>query len=133
MADFSCLDTNAALRLQLKDVPEQHHRISKMVANSDRKFVIPDIVFFEINFTLDRGYKFSRAEIKDFIERLIGLPNIVCNDEMIRSTLEIFVKFPKLSFADCYLTEFAHAKQGGQLWTFDKKLVRQSDVANEIK
>jgi predicted nucleic acid-binding protein len=132
MADFNCLDTNAVLRLQLKDIPEQHLRVSKIITKAGRRFIIPDVVFFEISFTLDRGYKFFRTDIKDFIESLMTIPNIVCNDNILRPALESFVEHPKLSFADCYLAEYARVKQAEPLWTFDRGLARRSGTVKLI-
>lgn len=133
MANINCLDTNAVLRLQLLDVPEQHYKVCELVADQSVDFMIPDIVFFEINFVLAKNYGFSRQVIIEFIHRLVSIPNIVCDYNHITATLEQYGKHPKLSFADCYLTEYAKAKQYGPLWTFDRKLAAQCETAREIK
>jgi predicted nucleic acid-binding protein len=132
-SDFNMLDTNAALRLQLKDIPKQHRRISQLVAKQDRRFVITDIVVFEMVYVLRNSqYDFNRKQIKEFIEKLVDLPNIVCARDVIMPALEKYAKFSKLSFADCYLTEFARSKGYEPLWTFDKKLAKQSGMAKEV-
>ena len=133
MGDFNCLDTNAALRLMLQDVPDQHRKISRLISKSDRKFIIPDIVFFEINFTLVKSYGFARENVAEFITKLMAIPNIVCDKAIIAATVRKYTKHPKLSFADCYLTEYARVKRCEPLWTFDRKLATQSGTAKEIK
>jgi predicted nucleic acid-binding protein len=127
------LDTNAALRLLLKDVPKQHQAVVKLVSDAHRDFYIPDLVFFEINFTLMRGYEFPKQKVIEFLRSLVAIPHIKYNSDIIAPALAQYEQSPKLSLADCYLAEYARANQIEPLWTFDKKLARQSGAAKEIR
>jgi predicted nucleic acid-binding protein len=133
MADCNCLDTNAALRLLLKDVPKQHLAVVRLVSDRQRDFYIPDLVFFEINFTLMKGYGFEKSKVVEFLRSLVALPNIKYNSDIIAPALAQYEQSPKLSLADCYLAEYARANRMEPLWTFDRKLARQSGAAKEIK
>jgi predicted nucleic acid-binding protein len=133
MSNLNCLDTNVALRLQLLDVPEQHRKAVELLAKPDTQFLILDTVFFEISFILANNYGFTRQVIKEFIESLIAIPNIVCNEDVITATLGHYLEHPKLSFADCYLAAYAKVKRCAPLWTFDRKLASQSVAASEVK
>ena len=128
----SSLDTNALLRLLLKDVPEQHEMIKQLIAQADRTFLVSDTAIIELVFVLERHYEFSRSLIKEAIDALVSVTNILININSIQGALEAYTAHPMLSFEDCYLAEEAARNNAVPLWTFDKKLARQSEHAQII-
>ena len=130
---FNTLDTNAVLRIFLDDGKGVSGKVEKLLSRWQTKFVVPDVVLFELAYVLAGKYHFSRSDIRDFISRLMSIDKLLIDEKIFVPTLEAFVKFPKLSFADCYLAEYAKNKQCGPLWTFDRKLALQSEIAQEIE
>jgi predicted nucleic-acid-binding protein len=129
---FEAIDTNVALRLFLKDDLVQHKAAKKLIEKSQVVFFVPDVVCFEIVYILTKQYGFSRLHVKEFFDSLFSTPKVKGNLNIILPAVKKYAKYPKLSFADCYLTEFTKAQQYEPLWTFDKKLAKQSAAAKLV-
>jgi len=92
-------------------------------------FVVSDYVFVELIFALDRHYGISRAHIAEVVADIIDLPNIESHSELLQAALTHWTSHPKLSFEDCLMAEYARAENAIPLWTFDRKLANQHEVA----
>ncbi len=118
------IDTNAFLRFLLNDVPAQKKEFEKLLnraKKSEIKLVVPQIIIFEINFTLEKYYKFSKEDIVDKLQALIEASYLQIEERAaFLETLGIYSK-SKISFVDCFI--YAKAKQlEVDLFTFDKNL-----------
>jgi predicted nucleic-acid-binding protein len=121
------LDSNILLRLLLKDIPAQHDAVLKLFAK-ESSFNVADTAFIEIAFVLERHYRFSRRQILEAIQGLLDLSQIG-GKASIQDALDIFLAHPGLSFEDCYLAADSKTKRAEPLWTFDRKLARQTPAA----
>jgi predicted nucleic acid-binding protein len=127
------LDTNALLRLTLKDLPEQHEKVKKLVTQPKARFVVNDSAVIEYVFVLERYYELRREQIVEMVKALGNMDNLEVNHTLLNKALALYVVRPKLSFEDCYLAESAVVAQAVPLWTFDEKLARQSEHAELIR
>jgi predicted nucleic-acid-binding protein len=127
------LDTNAVLRFLLADIPAQYKKVAKLLSDTKTRFEIADIALMEIVFVLESHYKFTRPQIVRTLSMLNKLPNISYNDAMFALALKKYLHFPALSFDDCCLVAYAGLNEAVPLWTFDRKLAKQSAEAKEIK
>lgn len=126
------LDTNVLLRLLLKDVPEQHEAVEALFKQANGAFEVADAALIEIVFVLERHYRFTRAAILDDVSDLVSLPQLRCNQVLIKRALQLFVAHPALSFEDCCLSVYAELQDATPLWTFDKKLASQAPDARLV-
>lgn len=122
------VDTNPFLRFILSDIVSQKIEFKKLV-NQARKgkvrLVVPQIVIFEINFALQKYYKFDKQDVIDKLQTIVDTPYFeVASRDIFRTTLKIYSEH-NLSLADCFIycsTEDANA----ELFTFDKNLQKLS-------
>lgn len=114
------LDTNVLVRYFIKDDPTLFLKAKKLLENENDLFV-PDVVFVELEFVLDKVYKVSREEISQAFNLLVTNKFITSSEAPPAYIL--FAKKPMLSMADCFLAIYS---QHGKLATFDKKLLSNS-------
>ncbi len=122
---IASLDTNAVLSLILSDRPKEQVAVTSILSN--HKLHIADMVFTEIEFALSKQYKFSRVEIAANFRMLTSHENIQCNKTLFNRVLPLYELRPALSFVDCCLVHYADINDALPLYTFDKKLVNQSN------
>lgn len=118
------IDTNALLRLFLNDIPQQVKEVEailKKARSAQIEVHVPQIVIFELNFTLEKYYHFKKHEIVDKLKSLVQSSYLEIQD---RSILHLALKIYEnnaVSFEDCFLLSFAQEKDA-ELFTFDKNL-----------
>ena len=125
------LDTNCLLRWLLDDIPEQAAQISSLF-DSGEEFTVADVALIEVVFVLEKLKKISRENIEKAIMAIIENDSIVCNSELFTEVLPMYIKYPKLSFVDCYLEAMARKTGASPLLTFDQKLASQLPGAKLI-
>lgn len=122
--DVLILDTNAFLRFLLNDLPDQAEEVSALLKKAKAKKVeifIPQIVIFEIEFALEKYYKFSKTEIIMTLGTLLATPYLkIQNRDVFQETMLLFAN-KNIDFVDCFLLCNAHQKEA-TLFTFDKDL-----------
>lgn len=126
------LDANVVLRLITKDIPSQYTAAQTLISDG-KMYTVADTTLIETIYALHEYYKIPRALVKEAIQTLYSNKNLSVDDVVFDEALTTFSARPALSIEDCYLA--AKAKLGGAmpLWTFDKKLAKQSGgVAQEI-
>lgn len=132
MTNSGSLDTNALLRLLVGDIPNQAKQVVRLLDNG-RTFIVSDTAILEIMFVLERHYKTSRKQIAQTIYHLTQHPKIQMDSLVFGDVLRFFGNSEALSPEDCYLVAKAKADKALPLWTFDKKLIKQSEgLAKEI-
>ena len=118
------IDTNSILRFLLDDIPEQNAEVQKLFRQAKKtnlEIIVSEIVIFEINFILEKYYRFRKEEI---IEKL-GI--IVSSNYLNIESREIFTSALKLyrenniSLVDCFLLVKAEIEEA-ELFTFDDKM-----------
>lgn len=127
------IDTNILIRLITKDNPEMLKKVKKLFSKKEKLYVFDDSAMMEVVFVLSGSrYQFEREQIKRDIQRIMLIPNLVCNRSVIEGALDIYVAHPKLSFTDCYLAVVTETSGETPLWTLDRKLAAQCPVAKEL-
>jgi predicted nucleic-acid-binding protein len=119
------LDASVLLRLVLGDMPKEHKAAADLLESSPHPFAIADLAIIELVFVLENHYQFSRTVIKETVEALLALPNIVADQQLFSEALPLFVTYKTLTIEDCYLRSYAQVQDARPLWTFDKKLAKQ--------
>lgn len=123
------LDTNALVRFLLLDNPLQAREVEKLfiqAKNGKVRLVVPQIVIFEVFFTLGKFYNFSKEDIIEKTSPLItSLYLEIQNREIFIKALAFVKEYRNLSFADCFVMVWAK-EISANLFTFDKKLAKIS-------
>lgn len=121
------LDTNVFLRHLLQDHPEHSPRATAYLARVERgelRVRTADTVIFETVFTLQRHYRRSRADIRDALLPLIGLPGIVLpGKRRLQRVFEMYVE-EGLPFADAYHAVMIEHLGLTEIATFDAEFDR---------
>ncbi len=112
------LDTNTLIRFFTNDMPDKAQQVRELL-ESDNKLVIPEVVFFELEYILKGTYLVQKDKIIEIFMFLLGQKNIKVEPK-VRQAVEIF-KESKLDMADCII---AAASFKGELASFDQELLR---------
>lgn len=120
------VDANAFLRFFLDDIPEQKvaaKEVFKEAKKGESTLYIPQIVLFEIEFTLDKYYGFSKTERIDKLKVITAMPYLQIQDrDIFKKALQVF-ETNNISFADSFQLMYA-AEKNAKLFTFDQKLLK---------
>lgn len=126
------LDTNILIRLIIGDIPEQYDKAQALI-QSGETYDIADTALIETIYVLHEYYKVPRKLVAEAITQLLSDKNLRASNLIFDHTLALFVVRPALSIEDCYLAVVAQERKAQPLWTFDKKLARQTDgLAREL-
>lgn len=121
------LDTNVIVRLLLQDIPSQYNQAKKLFTDAKSgkiKVIIPQIVIFEINFTLQKYYHVEKEEIINKLGSLVKTKYLqVESREVLTAALALYRTTVTASFVDCFLMSKSDI-DGAELVTFDKKLLK---------
>lgn len=126
------IDTNVVLRLILADIPEQYV-LARQLFDKSKQLEISDTCLIETIYALHEYYLIPRAKVKKTILDLATNKKLIINTDVFEPTLDMYVLRPALSIEDCYLALLAKYHDKQPLWTFDKKLAKQSGgLAKEV-
>jgi len=128
MNSLYIIDSNAVLRYLLKDNLVQCEKVKNTLDEAKKSgkqvFVTREVVM-ECVYTLTRFYKVSRIDIFSALKSFFDTSEIVLeNRELVMKTLEYFL-MTNISYVDCLVLEQSK-RLGGELVTFDKKLLAKS-------
>lgn len=119
-------DTNAFLRFLLNDIPEQVKRFEsllKKARKSEITLFIPQIVIFELDFTLSKYYLLPKQDVVRKLQSIIKTPYFKIQDtEIFREAIKLYSE-TKLSLPDCFIYCLAQNSKA-EIFSFDKKLKR---------
>ena len=111
-------DANIILRYLLDD-DELSYKAANLI--KDNKICIPNEVFAEIVYVLEKVYRVEREEISNILLELLDYKNIEVYDlELIKTALKLYAK-RRLDFVDTLLYAYKKVKNY-EVYTFDKKL-----------
>jgi len=118
------LDTNAALRYLWNDDPEASPPATRLIETAPRGSLhLSEIVIAEVVWSMHK--KFTRAEIVDALERLIGNESVVVDTAMSSAVLNYAIT--NLDFADCLLAARSYASQLPVI-TYDRGFKKFRDI-----
>lgn len=115
---MTILDTNTLIRFLTRDVPEQALFVKKLLS-SNTQLHIPDVVFPEVEYVLERHYGIPRDTITQYYYAMIGKNNINVSPH-IPLAVTIFEE-TTFDMADCIVAAVAISNDS-DLKTFDLKL-----------
>jgi predicted nucleic-acid-binding protein len=114
-------DTNVLVRLLTNDDPAQATRARAMFEH--QTVFVAKTVLLETEWALRSGYGHPRADVIHALAALVGLPNVVLEDETaIHAALSWFTN--GMDFADAL--HLASAKHCEGFATFDRRLARSA-------
>src|SRR3989344_2767211 len=119
------LDTNAMLRFLLKDIPSQHKKVENLFIKASRSKLIlkiPEVIVFEVMFTLDKYYGYDRDQIINIISSIISTYYVEVESRSIFFEAIELYKNERIEFVDCFLL-IKSKNEKFDLFTFDIKLV----------
>ncbi len=123
------LDTNIFLRYLLNDIPTQTRQIEVILTRAKEhkvKLFAAQIIIFEIEFALNKYYKFPKNETIEKLDSILGADYFNIQDKnTFQQALELYTK-KNLSFVDCFLISRA-ADQKQEIFSFDQELVKLSE------
>ena len=125
---MATVDTNILLRWLLDDVPQQTQAADALVTGRSR-FLVPDVVFIEVVYVLERVMRLPRATIAQSIEAIFALPGADFDRVLWQGVLGVYETHPELSISDVFLAEQARSRGTLPLYTFDHKLANQLEGA----
>jgi predicted nucleic acid-binding protein len=124
MADLPFLDANVILRHALQDLPDQSARATAFIRRIEagaQQVRTTDTVIFEVAFVLERTYKVPRPDIRDVLAPIIALPGVLLRGKRrYRRVFELYLAYPKLSFADCSHVAVMESLGLADLVSFDR-------------
>lgn len=117
-------DTNIFLRFVLDDIKQQAEKSQQLFEDGKAgkvEIIVPQIVIFEIQFTLEKYYNFSKNQIIDQLSNILSADYLSIQDvNMFREALTIY-KSRNMDLVDCFLVAFSRISQQ-ELETFDQDL-----------
>lgn len=116
------LDTSALIRYFARDDKVKAEK-TKLLLETEKELVIPDVVLPEIEYVLIRSSKAKRAELIKAFKFLTSLYNISLTKEA-RKAITIFEN-SKLDMADCIIAAYS---MKGSLASFDNGLLDIADI-----
>ena len=116
------LDSNIIIRIITGDTPNVAEELLATIEQSKKnEFYISATVLVEVCFVLEfHDYAMLRADIYKAINTLITAPQVNISEDAIYA-LNIYKKYPKLDFTDCYLLSLAK-QNNANILTLDKDL-----------
>ena len=115
------IDTNVALRLIVRDDPEQFERATRLVAT--RPCFVADTVLLETAWMLRSVFGTDRIRIHAALAGIVGLENVfVADTERVRLALQWFSE--GLDFADAL--HLAGSQHTSGFISFDRRMMRRA-------
>ncbi len=128
------IDTNIVLRCILNDVPEQRDAAMRLLKTPNSTHYLSDQAILECIYVLEVTMGLPREDVVDllsfFLTRYDGV--ITYNRALTKLAFPYYLKYPKLSWADCALAAEAEINHHEPLFTFDKKLASQLSQAKLV-
>lgn len=119
-------DTNAFLRFLLDDIPQQVKKFEKILEQAKKSeiiLIVPQIIIFELNFTLSKYYLLPKQDIINKLQSIIRTPYFKIQDiEIFRDAIQLYSK-SSLSLVDCFIYYCSKVWEAN-LFTFDQKLAK---------
>ena len=121
------IDANVILRYLTNDVPEQAKQAEELlnrveVGNED--VFLPDIILVDIIWILEKYYKQTREDIREWITAILSLQGLTFSDkEMALNALDIYVA-KKIDWSDASAAIQMVQRDITEIYSFDKQFDR---------
>lgn len=120
------VDTNVLLDWLLDRDTNHTDSIDKLF-EATKELHVPDVILVELAFALEKFYELPRNLVSDNLYKVIDEPIFNCNRTLFQRALTEYSEHPSWSFLDCCLLNYAELQNSLPVWTFDKKLINQSN------
>jgi predicted nucleic-acid-binding protein len=121
------IDANVVLRYLTNDVPDQARQteeLFKRVEEGKEDLFLPDIILADIIWILERYYKQTRENIREWLTAIIGLQGLRLSDkEMSLNALDIYVD-KKIDWSDAFMAGQMLQRGITEIYSFDKHFDR---------
>jgi predicted nucleic acid-binding protein len=118
------LDTNIFLRYFTRDDGAKAARAKALlerIALRQEAAVTTPMVVFETIFTLQRSYQYPRALIRERVRSVLDLPGLALpHKRRYARALDLYVAYPRLSFADAFNLATMEALRVPELYSWDE-------------
>jgi predicted nucleic acid-binding protein len=125
MARF--LDTNVLLRYFTNDDPAKAQAalaLLQRVERGDERVIVSPMVVFEVVFTLQRGYKMPKADIRRLFWRILALRDVQLAEKAIfKAAFDLYVD-KNISFADAYHAAWMQRRNVTEVYSWDREFDR---------
>lgn len=121
------IDANVILRYLTNDVPEQAKQVEELfnrveVGNED--VFLPDIILADIIWILEKYYKQTREDIREWITAILSLQGLTFSDKkMALNALDIYVA-KKIDWSDASAAIQMQQRDITEIYSFDKHFDR---------
>lgn len=121
------IDANVILRYLTNDVPEQAKQVEELfnrveVGNED--VFLPDIILADIIWILEKYYKQTREDIREWITAILSLQGLTFSDKkMALNALDIYVA-KKIDWSDASAAIQMLQRDITEIYSFDKHFAR---------
>ena len=113
------IDANAILRYILYDNADMAEKVCELI--EDTKVFIRYEVLAEVVYVLNKVYSMPRSEIGEYITKVLQLPNVETESEVVLLLALETYSDVNIDFVDCILHSL-NATYGYGVFTFDKQL-----------
>jgi predicted nucleic-acid-binding protein len=117
------IDANVVLRYLTNDVPDQAKQteeLLKRVEDGKEDLLLPDIILADIIWILERYYKQTREDIREWLTAIIGLQGLRLSDkDMALNALDIYVD-KKIDWSDAFTAGQMLQRGITEIYSFDK-------------
>lgn len=120
------LDTNILLDWLFDRNKKRTSKIKDLLEEAVNVHV-PDMVMIELAFALEKIYELPRTVVVDNLKTILSNPAIDCDQALFNPALACYLNHPSLSLLDCCLLEYGKLYNRLPVYTFDKKLINQSE------
>lgn len=121
------IDADVILRYLTNDVPEQAKQVEELfnrveVGNED--VFLPDIILADIIWILEKYYKQTREDIREWITAILSLQGLTFSDKkMALNALDIYVA-KKIDWSDASAAIQMLQRDITEIYSFDKHFAR---------
>ena len=121
------IDANVILRYLTNDVPEQAKQVGELfnrVEVGNEGVFLPDIILADIIWILEKYYKQTREDIREWITAILSLQGLTFSDKkMALNALDIYVA-KKIDWSDASAAIQMLQRDITEIYSFDKHFDR---------
>lgn len=121
LSKMKSLDTNILARWIVRDDDKQAKQVDLLLA-SLKKFYVSEVVFFELEHLMRSYYMMNRELVEEHFQSMIDSPYFDFNKKLWAEVFKLYLNYPGLSLADCYLAVSSKELEKYPLVTFDANL-----------